>query len=55
MKIYIGLDGHRIKRVIGQGNTHTEAYAAARSQAIGYLVDHINADDLDQWTFEEKT
>ena len=55
MKIYIGIDSHGEQHVIASGNTHSEAYAAARSKAIGYLVDHIDADDLDQWTFKEKT
>ena len=54
MKIYIGLDGHGIKRTIGQGNTHTEALADVRYQTLGYLVDHVHADDYDQWEFKEK-
>ena len=55
MKIYIGIDGHGRRRVITRGNTHGEAYAATRSKAIDYLVDHIDTDDLDRWTFEELT
>ena len=53
MKIYRGIDGHGIKRTIGQGNTHSEALADVQYQTISYLIDHVHADDYDQWTFEE--